>query len=116
VWKEEKGYLGKKKEVFDAEIYAIFRAPQKAVNFCENKEVERVTIFTDSMTSLQIVQPFHSRPGHVMAMDIVNLINKLAGLGVQVEYRLDPSHKNVERTKRQMIQPRQQRSIKTGKC
>jgi hypothetical protein len=47
VWKEKKSYLGKKKEVFDAKVYAILRALWKAVESCENEEVERVTIFSD---------------------------------------------------------------------
>jgi ribonuclease HI len=35
-----------------------------------------------------------------MAMDSVNINNKLVGLGVQVEYRWVPSHEGVERNEK----------------
>jgi ribonuclease HI len=95
-WKEEGSYLGKRKEVFDAEVYAILRALRKAVDKVENEEIERITIFSDSTTAIQRVQHTQIGPGQAMAIDCVNLNNKLAGLGIQVEYRWVPSHNGVE--------------------
>jgi ribonuclease HI len=101
-WKEEKSYLGKKKEVFDAEVYAILRALWKAVDIreCESEETERVTIFSDSTTAIQTVQHMHPRPEQAMAIDSVNLNNQLAGHRIQVEYRWVLSHKGVEGNER----------------
>jgi ribonuclease HI len=83
-------------ELFDAEVYAILSAPCKAVNISENKEIERVTMFSDLTTAIRRVQHMQTGPGQAMVIDTVNLNNKFAGLGVQVEYMWVPSHEGVE--------------------
>jgi ribonuclease HI len=99
-WREEKSYLGKKKEVFDAEVYAILRALRKAVEISNKQELKRVTVFSDSTTAIQRVQHTTVGPGQLMAIDSVNLNNKLAELGIQEEYRWVPSHEGVEGNER----------------
>jgi hypothetical protein len=53
VWKEDRWnkrrvHLGRQKEAFDAEMYAMSEAVKIAEEICRSKEVRRVTIFTDS--------------------------------------------------------------------
>jgi len=57
VWKEERWskrrvHLGRQKEAFDAEMYAMSEAVKIADEMCGKKEVKRVTIFTDSQVTL----------------------------------------------------------------
>lgn len=95
-WKEERSYLGKKKEVFDAEVYAIMRAMRKATEIDNNERVDKITIFSNSTTAIRRVQDTEPGPGQAMAITCVNLNTRLAGMGVQVEYRWVPSHEGVE--------------------
>ena len=57
VWKEERWnmrrvHLGRQKEAFDAEMYAMSDAVKIGDEICREKEVRRVTIFTDSQATL----------------------------------------------------------------
>jgi len=57
VWKEERWnkrrvHLGRQKEVFDAEMYAMSEAVKIVDEICRMKEVRRVTIFTNSQVTL----------------------------------------------------------------
>ena len=57
VWKEERWnkrrvHLGRQKEVFDAEMYAMSEAVKIADEICWKKEVKRVMVFTDSQATL----------------------------------------------------------------
>jgi len=47
-WKKRRVHLGRQKEGFDAEMYAMSEAMKVADEMAERKEVNRVTVFTDS--------------------------------------------------------------------
>ena len=58
VWKEERWnkrriHLGRQKEAFDAEMYAMSEAVKIVDEISRNREVRRVTVFTDSQATLK---------------------------------------------------------------
>jgi len=50
-WKKKRGHLGRQKEAFNAEMYAMSEAMKIADEMAEEKEVTRVTVFTDSQAT-----------------------------------------------------------------
>jgi hypothetical protein len=51
-WKAEQHYLGKKKEVFDADVYAIERGLQHVAEMLPITEDSKVVIFSDSVIAI----------------------------------------------------------------
>jgi len=101
VWKEERWnkrrvHLGRQKEAFDAEMYAMSEAVKIADEICERKEVRRVTVFTDSPATLRRIQSDEPGPGQVLALRTMNWESKLTDRSIKVEYRWVPAHKGVE--------------------
>jgi len=101
VWKEERWnkrrvHLGRQKEAFDAEMYAMSEAVKIANEICRRKEVRRVTIFTDSQATLRRIQSDEPGPGQVLALRTMNWESELTDKNIQVEYRWVPAHKGVE--------------------
>jgi len=52
-WNKRRVHLGRQKEAFDAEMYAMSEAVKIADEICREKEVRRVTVFTDSQATLR---------------------------------------------------------------
>jgi len=102
VWKEERWnkrrvYLGRQKEAFDAETYAMSEAVKIADEICGKKDVRRVTIFTDSQATLRRIQTDKPGPGQVLALRTMNWGSKLLDKrNIQVEYQWVPAHKGIE--------------------
>jgi len=102
VWKEEgrwnkrRVHLGRQKEAFDAEMYAMSEAVKIADEIGEKKEGRRVTIFTDSQATLRRIQSDEPGPGQVLALLTMNWESELTDKSIQVEYRWVPAHKGVE--------------------
>ena len=55
-WNKRRIHLGRQKEAFDAEMYAMSEAMKVADEMAERKEVTRVTVFTDSQATLRRIQ------------------------------------------------------------
>jgi ribonuclease HI len=89
-------HLGRQKEVFDAEMYAMSEAVKIADEICGRKEVRRVTIFTDSQATLRRIQTDKPGPGQVLALQTMNWESELTEKNIRVEYRWVPAHKGVE--------------------
>jgi len=90
VWEEEgrnkrRVHLGREKEAFDAEMYAIPEAVEIANEICGKKEVRRVTIFTDSQPTLKRIQSDEPGPGQVLALRTMNWESELINNNIQVE-------------------------------
>jgi ribonuclease HI len=100
VWEEEEGrwngqafHLGTNKEVFDAELYAIFRA---MVRFAQRKESHRhYTIFADARAALQRCADDTAGLGQAIARQIIGFCYELGGRGNTVTLRWVPGHKGV---------------------
>jgi len=101
VWKEERWnkrsvHLGRQKEAFDAEMYAMSEAVKIADEICGKKEVMRVTIFTDSQATLRRIQSDEPGPGQVLALGTMNWESELLDKNIRVEYRWVPARKGIE--------------------
>ena len=77
VWKEDRWdkrrvHLGRQKEVFDLEMYAMSEAVKIADEISRNKEVRRVKILTDSQATLGRIQSDEPGPGQVLALRTMN--------------------------------------------
>jgi hypothetical protein len=95
-WEAKRHYLGRKKEVFNADVYAIERGLQKATAMLHMTGDSKVAICLDSVTAIQWVQDNKIGPGKRMAKNAVEWNNKIVGTGVEIEYRWVPSYKGVE--------------------
>jgi len=95
-WKKRRVHLGRQKEAFDAEMYAMSEAMKIADEMAEEKEVTRVTVFTDSQVTLKQIQSDEPGPGQVLALRTMNWVDALTRKNIQVEYRWVPAHKGIE--------------------
>jgi len=101
VWKEERWnkrrvHLGRQKEAFDAEMYAMSEAVKIAEEICKEKEVRRVMIFTDSQATLRRIQSDEPGLGQVLALRTMNWESELTKKNIRAEYRWVPAHKGVK--------------------
>jgi len=96
MWKKRRVHLGRQKEAFDAEMYAMFEATQVADEMAERKEVTRVTVFMDSQATLRRIQSDEPGPGQVLELRTMNWTDALARMNFQVEFRWVPAHKGIE--------------------
>jgi len=60
------------------------------------REVKRVTVFTDSQATLRQIQSDEPGPGQVLALRTMNWVDVLARKNIQVEYRWVPAHEGIE--------------------
>ena len=67
-WEKRRVHLGRQKEAFDAEMYAMSEAVKIANEIAEKEEARRVTIFTDSQATLRRIQSDEPGPGQVLAL------------------------------------------------
>jgi hypothetical protein len=68
-WQGQAFHLGTNKEVFDAELYAIFRA---MVRFARRRESHReYTVFADAQAALQRCADDAAGPGQAIARRII---------------------------------------------
>jgi ribonuclease HI len=66
-WEKRRVHLGRQKEAFDAEMYAMSEALKIANEICDKEEVRRVMVFTDSQATLRRIQSDEPGPGQVLA-------------------------------------------------
>lgn len=87
--------LGKRCEVFDAELYAILRALQEAVRLRKETEpnLEKVTIFSDAQEALRRLQRDEESPGQSLSRSIWKWEESLDG--IDIEYVWVPGHEGV---------------------
>jgi len=83
VWKEEgkwnrRTHLGRQKEAFDAEMYAMSEAMKVADEMAERNEVTRVTVFTDSQATLRRIHSDEPGQGQVLALRTMMWANSLS--------------------------------------
>jgi len=87
-WTGEGYHLGTNKEVFDAELYAIYRA---VMRFGKRREHDQeYTIFVDSQVAIKRCFPGHQGPGKELAMAIIRWSESVARRGGQAAAAVDP--------------------------
>jgi len=86
VWKKRRVHLGRQKEAFDVEMYAMSEAMKIADEKAEKEKFTRVTVFMDSQATSRRIQSDEPGPGQVLALRTMNWANALARKNIQVEY------------------------------
>jgi len=94
-WNKRRIHLGRQKEAFDAEMYAMSETMKVVDEMAERKEVTRVPVFTDSQATLRPIQSDEPGPGQVLALLTMNWTDALTRKYIQVEYRWVPAHKGI---------------------
>jgi len=95
-WSKRRVHLGRQKEAFDVEMYVLLEAVKIADEISRNKEVRRVTDFTDYQETLKRIQSDEPRPGQVLVLGTMRWESELTDKNIEVEYRWVPAHKGVE--------------------
>ena len=101
-WHERKRYLGKKKQPFDTELWAIFDALEVAIKKTRNATSTPITIFTDSRAALTKIQKKKSEPKGLAVRELVyqRAAEELITNGHSVILRWVPGHYKVEGNER----------------
>lgn len=96
-WKTQKTHLGKNKETFDAELFAIAEA-LKLVNrkVIGNHATHLVRIFADSTAALKRIQEDNPGPGQWTTRTIIKIERTLMRAGWHIEYHWVPGHSKAE--------------------
>jgi len=68
-------------------MYAMLEAMKVADEMAEEKELTRVTVFTDSQATLRRIQSDEAGQGQVLALQTMNWADALATKIIQVEYQ-----------------------------
>jgi len=95
-WNKRRVHLGRQKEAFDAEMYAMSEAVKIVDEIYRENEVRRVIVFMDSQATLQRIQSDEPGPEQALALCTMNWESKLLDKHIQVEYRWVPAHQGVE--------------------
>jgi ribonuclease HI len=93
-WTGKRFHLGSNKEVFDAELYAIYQA---VMRFAQREEYNtEYTIFADSTSAIQRCKTDHLGAGQQFARATIKWSEDLASRGCTLTIRWVPSHANIE--------------------
>lgn len=86
-------FLGKNKEILDAELWAISDALDAAIRETSNANSTLITIFSDSQKALKVIQhPFSHKENRFLREQIYHKAGKLYNKGNSVICRWIPSH------------------------
>jgi ribonuclease HI len=87
--------LGKRCEVYDAELFAIYRALKEAYRLRSDRmpSLKRLTIFSDSQAALRRLMRDEESPGQAITRCIWRWEESLSG--VDIEYVWVPGHEGV---------------------
>ena len=93
-WKGSRYHLGTNKEVFDAEVFAIFQA----LKACERGQFSdrRYTIFSDSQAAILRIRTDEIGPGQQWARAAIEVCSQLVQRGNEVTVQWVPAHVGIE--------------------
>ena len=93
-WRGSRHHLGNNKEVFDAEVFAIYQA----LKDCERGQFSsrRYTIFSDSQAAILRIGSDEIGPGQQRARAAIEVCSRLVQRGNEVTVRWVPAHVGVE--------------------
>jgi ribonuclease HI len=98
-WTGLKYRLGRNKEVFDAELFALLRATIMIGDQVEemiSEEVQKIIIFTDSQAALNRIQHNEPGPGQTWASAIIRSTEEICRQNIQLEFRWVPGHAGID--------------------
>ena len=93
-WRERGFYLGRNKEIFDAEIFAILQAVRTLEERGEGSQ--QYTVFSDSQAALGRIQCDRTGAGQALAIEVIHTVRTIVGRGNGITFRWTPSHEGVE--------------------
>ena len=93
-WEQQGTYLGRNKEVFDAEVFAVGQALH--VLNRRGEKGREYTIFSDSQAALSRVQYDRTGPGQGLAIETITTARAITGRGNKISLRWTPSHEGIE--------------------
>ena len=93
VWKGKGFYLGKNKEVFDAETYAIYQAMR---TLDDRGDRGRRYTFSNSQAAVSRIQHDRTGPGQALAILAIEAAEAITGRDNSITIRWTPSHARVE--------------------
>jgi hypothetical protein len=94
-WTGLKYRLGRNKEFFDAELFALLRATimiGHQVDDMISEGVQKMIIFTDSQAAVNRIQHNEPGPGHTWASAIIRSTEDICTLNIQLEFRWVPGY------------------------
>ena len=92
-WTGHRYYLGNNKEVFDAELYAIFRA--LSIIDQRQKCGHRYTIFGDSTAAIDRIRSDSIGPGQHLAVASIEVCTRILARDNEVSIHWNPAHHGV---------------------
>jgi ribonuclease HI len=97
-WQGRKVFMGRNKEVFDAELYAIWIGLASARDHLKDDWMgaKSITFFTDAQAALKRIRNDDPGPGQWLARRIIRTERQLRQAGWTTEFRWVPGHKGVE--------------------
>ena len=96
-WREKRDYIGKKKQPYDAELWAISDALVAAIKEIRNGNATAVTIFTDSSAAMIKMGKKVANPKGLAVRDLVyERAKELTKDGHSVTLRWIPGHSKIE--------------------
>ena len=93
-WTRRGFYLGRNKEVFDTEDFAIHQALGH-LNDRDERD-QQYTVFSDSQAAISRVQHDRTGPGQALAKRTIELVKNMVDRGNSVTLRWTPAHAGVE--------------------
>ena len=87
-------YLGKNKEVFNAEVFAIVQALDLLRD--RHEQGQRYTIFLDSQAALSRVQHDRMGPGQALARQAISAANSIVDKDNSITLQWTPAHMGIE--------------------
>ena len=89
-------YLGKKVEVFDAELFATMQAARCAQKISQTTpNLQNIWILTDSQAVWHRLQNAKPKPGQILISKVRNLSTQLQTKGIQLRLKWIPSHSGI---------------------
>ena len=93
-WAGRRYRLGKNKEVFDAELYALYRATKILEE--RGEQGQDYTILSDSTAALARARSDSTGPGQLFTIAIAEVCSRLANQGNTLTLKWVPSHSGIE--------------------
>ncbi len=95
-WKDKSFFLGKNKEVLDAELWAISEALVVATKEIQNSKDAPITVFCDSQKALKAIQHTPSEKENRYVRDLIyNRARQLQKRGHSIVFRWIPAHSDL---------------------
>jgi ribonuclease HI len=98
-WTGLKYRLGRNKDVFDAELFALLRATIMIGDQVEDmisEEVQKIIILTASQAALNRIQHNEPGPGQTWASAIIRSTEETCRQNIQLEFRWVPGHAGID--------------------